>query len=115
MTNTETIMKLIAIDEDLYNDLLFKCFIDWCMLYSVFTIPLKVLVNNESLYAWYTKQWSMYVEAAFVNDYKGYIQAVDNDATLYMDLFQTYIPTIENYYPRVIMNYIKQSLNETIK
>lgn len=115
MTNQKKIIRLIGTDQDMYNDLLFTTFIDWCMRYSVFNIPLKVLVNNQSLYSWYFNQWQVYVEDAFINDFKNDIQVVDNDAKLFMDLFKSYPAEIENFYPRVILKMIKETQTKTVK
>ncbi|WP_438710830.1 hypothetical protein ACSTS3_19525 [Aquimarina muelleri] len=113
MTNQNTIIKLIGTDQDMYTDLVFKCYIDWCMLYSAFNIPLKVLVNNESLFNWYLKQFKAYVEDAFIEENKEYIDIVDNNTKIFWDLFKTYPAAIENCYPRVLLNMIKDTLKQS--
>lgn len=110
MKNQNKIIKLINSNHEDYNNLVFKCFIDWCMLYTVFGIPLKTLINNESLFNWYSRQWQQYVEDEFLNDFKQDITATDNDAQLFTDLLKTYPATIENYYPRAILKMIKATL-----
>lgn len=115
MTNQNKIIKLIGTDQDMYSDVLFEYFFNWCAVKCVFNIPLKLLVNNESLYKWYYKQWQTYVEDAFINDFKNDIAAVDNNTVVFKELFKTYPPEINNFYPHVILKMIKETLTKTVK
>ncbi|WP_069677725.1 hypothetical protein [Formosa sp. Hel1_33_131] len=113
MTNQEKIIKLIGTDQAMYTDLVFKCYIDWCMLYSAYNIPLKTLVNNESLFNWYLKQFKTQVEDAFIEDNRDYITIANNNTKVFWDLFKTYPAVIENYYPRVLLKTIKATLKQS--
>ena len=62
------------------------------LVYAVFcfNIPLKTLVNNESLFNWYLKQFKTQVEDAFIEDNRDYITIANNNTKVFWDLFKTY-------------------------
>ena len=113
MTNKELIIKILKTDLDVYNDMVFTSFIEWCKLTCAFNIPLKLLVNNESLFNWYLNQFKTLVEDTFINDNKDFI-GLCTDQNHWLDTFKTYPAEIENYYPRVLLKMIKDTIKTKV-
>ncbi|MGY0427024.1 MAG: hypothetical protein ACWIPI_09405 [Polaribacter sp.] len=82
MIQQEIVIKLIGINQDMYANTVFNHYIDWCVdRLPYHNIPLKILVNNESLFNWYLKQFKRHVEDAFIDENKAYISIADNNST----------------------------------
>ena len=106
----KSILDILRIDYRSYDDYRFSCYFSWCSLYTEFGSPLQALTTSKPLYDWYCQQWFGVVETAFKDDYKSYIEANVTASNRYLDLLATYPKAIEAYYPKVILDMIKNEL-----
>lgn len=90
-----------------YDNYRQTCFQNWCGYWArQLALPLRPMVVNRSLYAWYCTQWICEVEDPFYTYCEDYIAAGIDDHLRYRALFETYTHRIESQYPAPLLKMI---------
>ena len=111
MTTTNTILSTLCVrylDYDNYRE---SCFWNWCKNYSLGDrMSLQSMVKHDGLRNWYQDQWLNLVERKFLIDCKDYLKLEDMEPEL-MELFLTYPISLHEFYPKPLLEMIKNETN----
>lgn len=90
-----------------YNDNKYRYFLHWCSSRCPsINIALKTLVNSPPLYAWYCRQWLIYVENPMLEDYKYFYNDFVNNPELMLEAISSYTSQILPFYPKALLDLI---------
>lgn len=109
MIKSEQIRKALSITRVSYDNCRETFFAKWCNLYARrLAVPLRQMMLSEQLHSWYCDQWSRKVEMPFCVDYQEYLESGIEAPETYQDLFLEYAESIEEFYPKILMEPIIQ-------
>lgn len=103
--NRQTVRIALGYNQWGYDNLIHKHFVTWCEEMALrFFHSDRDLIQNERLYKYYQKQWSILVENRMIADYGQYlIQQLPDTKEMYYNIICEYADDLENYYPAILM------------
>lgn len=112
--NRYNTMRAIGCNEFHYDNLIHKFFVTWCEAIALkFYHNDRDLIADERLYNYYQRQWQIFVEAKFIQDYAPYLaQNLKGATKTYYEIVADYALELEKYYPASL---IRQPKPKTIK
>lgn len=97
-------------DYKAYDDLRFSHYLNYCICLTEYGYPLQATVKNDHLLAWYFNQWINMVEKPLLHQIKDFVESGIDEPSFYNDLLKTYVNDINDFYPRIILKVISESL-----
>lgn len=104
--NRLLVKKALGYNDWGYDNLIHQFFVTWCEAMALkFYRQDRNLITNESLFAYYKKQWQILVETRMISEYGGYMMnhLPDAEQTYYKYLYE-FAMELENYYPASLLN-----------
>lgn len=92
-----------------YDNMIHQFFVTWCEAMALkFYHKDRDLISNESLFAYYQKQWQILVETRMIQEYGGYMRNnIPDAAKTYYKFIYELAMELENYYPASIIKTVK--------
>ena len=103
--NRKTISTALGYNEWGYENLIHKHFVTWCEEMALrFFHSDRDLIQNERLYKYYQRQWSILVESQMMADYGEYLKkAIPETKEFYYNILCEYANDLENFYPASLL------------
>ncbi|KMQ69067.1 hypothetical protein [Chryseobacterium koreense] len=107
--NRMLVKKALGYNDWGYDNLIHQFFVTWCEAMALkFYHKDRDLISNESLFAYYNKQWQILVENRMVNEYGGYMMnQIQDSAKTYYKFLYDFAMELENYYPASLIRTVK--------
>ena len=103
--NRNTVCTALGYNEWGYENLIHKHFVTWCEEMALrFFHSDRDLIQNERLYKYYQRQWSILVESQMMADYGEYLKkAIPETKEFYYNILCEYANDLENFYPASLL------------
>ncbi|MCC2590327.1 hypothetical protein [Chryseobacterium sp. MFBS3-17] len=95
------LMKAMGYNDWGYDNLIHQFYVTWCeAIAQKFYHNNRDLINSESLYSYYCRQWQILVECKMVTEYGGYMQQdIPDSRPAYYRFIYELAQELERYYP----------------
>lgn len=112
--NRMLVKKALGYNDWGYDNLIHQFFVTWCEAMALkFYHRDRDLISNESLFAYYNKQWQILVETRMVYEYGGYMMNnIPDAAKTYYQFLYDFAMELENYYPASLIKQPKPKTNK---
>ena len=103
------IKKALGYNDWGYENIIHQFFVTWCEAMALkFYHKDRELISNESLFAYYNRQWQILVETRMVQEYGAYMKKKipGTEKTYYKFIYELAME-LENYYPASLLKSVK--------